>query len=194
MRHKLNDYVHAVLFKDLTASVSGARVPPSSAPSSTNFGPAHTPQRQEFAFGVGDYVFIESFHINHDIKYPTANVAASRAYIHVHWSTDGTDTGNVRWEITIDRALGHDQANFGTITTIELEQAAAGTAWRHMIVEASEDDALSLLEPDELILVTLRRIAASTDECTDAVFAIQADFHYESDRHGTPTKAPDFYS
>lgn len=174
-------------WKDLTSAVSGARVPPANAPTATAFGGAHTPQRLEYAFSVNDYIFLEPFHVNHDIL-------NAPAYLHVHWSTDGTDTGNVQWECTILRALGHDQANFGTTTVKTVEQAAVGTAWRHMIAEVGDADAITFTEPDELILVTLRRIAASTDENTDTVFGLTVDFHYYSDREHTPQKAPDFYS
>lgn len=177
-------------WKDLTSSVSGARVPPANAPTSTNFGPAHTPQRQEFAFGVsggGDYVFLEPFHVNHDIL-------NAPAFIHVHWSTNGTNTGNVQWELTILRALGHGQEAFGTPIVKSVEQAASGTAWQHMVAEVGEVDELTLTEPDELLLVTLRRIPASSNECSDTVFGLTVDFHYYSDRDATPQRAPDFYS
>ena len=176
------------LFADMLAPVGGATVPPSLAPAPANFGPAHTPQRREYRFDVGDYVFIQPFHINHDIK------PGGKAYIHVHWSSDGTNTGLVAWELTIMRALGHDQANFGTPFVITLEQAAVGTAWRHMIVEAAEIDVITMSEPDELISVTLRRVAPSTGSNADEIFGLMVDLHYELDRRGTPNKAPNFYA
>lgn len=172
-------------YKDLTSSVSGAKVPPANAPTATSFGPAHTPQRLEFAFAVNDYVFIEAFHVDHDIK------PNSLAYPHVHWSTNGTNTGNVKWELTIMRALGHQQAAFGTPTVVFIEQAAVGTAWEHMVAE--DTTGVTMYEPDELILVTLRRVAASSSENTDTVFGLTVDFHYQSDRETTPQRAPDFY-
>lgn len=177
----------SVGWKDLTSAVSSARVPPANSPTSTAFGGSHTPQRLEYAFTVGDYIFLEPFHVNHDILNATA-------YAHVHWSTNGTNTGNVQWELTILRALGHDQANFGTTTVKTIEQAASGTAWRHMVAEVGDVDTITFTEPDELILVTLRRIAASSNECSDAVFGLTVDFHYYSDRDATPQKAPDFYA
>ena len=176
------------LIFDLLASVAGAPVPPANAPTFEDFGPAHTPQRLERAFAVGDYVFIEPFHVNHDIK------PGGRAWAHVHWSSNGVNTGLVRWELTIMRALGHNQANFVAPSVVLLEQAAAGTAWRHMIVEAPDLDPLIFSEPDELLLITLRRVAPSAGSNADNIFAVQVDFHYEMDRRGTPGKAPDFYT
>lgn len=173
------------VWKDMLAPVGGAGVPNSSAPVAGDFGPAHVPQRREYSFAVGDYVFIQPFHTNHDI------VPGGEAYLHVHWSTNGVSTGLVRWELTVMRAKGHDQANFGAPTVTLIEQAASGTAWRHMVSET--DTPLIMTEPDELIIVTLRRVAPSAGSNADAVFGLQVDLHYQADRNGTPQKAPDFY-
>lgn len=175
-------------WKDLTAPLTSAGVPAASAPTMTVFGPVHTPRREEFAFAIGDYLFCQSFHVNHDIK------PGGLAYVHAHWTTNGTSTATVKWEFNIQRALGHNQANFPAPTVVTKEQAAAGTAWRHMIAECDIGDALTLTEPDELILVTLRRVTNGGTNNTDTVFGLTVDFHYESDRDATPQKAPDFYA
>jgi hypothetical protein len=175
-------------WKDLSAALTSAGVPLANPAVMTVFGPVHTPRREEFAFDLGDYIFCQSFHVNHDIK------PNGLAYVHVHWSTNGTSTATVKWEFNIQRALGHNQANFPAPTVVTKEQAAQGTAWRHMIAEVSIGDALTLTEPDELILVTLRRITNGGTDNTDAVFGLTVDFHYESDRDSTPNKAPDFYA
>jgi hypothetical protein len=143
--------------------------------------------REEFVFDVGDYVFCQAFHVNHDVK------PGGKAYCHVHWATNGTNTNTVKWEFQISRALGHNQANFGAPTSYYVTQAAAGTAWRHMVAEVADADALILVEPDELILVTLRRVTNGGTNNTDKVYALTVDFHYEADREVTPNKAPNFY-
>ena len=180
--------VGGVLFADMLAPVGGASVPNQNAPFNADFGPAHAPQRRERAFDIGDYVFIQPFHVNHDIK------PGGKAYLHVHWSTNGSNTGPVAWELTFMRALGHDQDNFTAPQVVVLEQAASGTPWRHMIVEAGESDVITMTEPDELIMVTLRRIAPSAGSNADTVFGLMVDLHYEMDRRGTPGKSPDFYA
>jgi hypothetical protein len=63
-----------------------------------------------------------------------------------------------------------------------------------MIAEVVADDALTLTLPDELILVTLKRVTNGGAENGNTVFAIAVDFHYEADRESTPNKAPDFYT
>lgn len=175
-------------WKDLVAPMTAAGVPALNAPAMTAFGPAHTPQREELVFELNDFCFCQAFHVGHDI------MPGGLAYVHCHWSTDGTSTATVKWEFNIQRALGHNQANFAAPTVVTVEQAAQGTAWRHMIAEVSIGDALTLTEPDELILVTLRRITNGGTNNTDAVYGLTVDFHYQADRDTTPNKAPDFYT
>jgi hypothetical protein len=177
----------AVGWKDLLSPLSSAGIPSNSAPTLTNFV-VGTVTRREFAFDVGDYLYVQPFHINHDAK------PGGKAHVHIHWTTSGTDTAVVRWRFDVLRALGHNQANFTQVTSFEVEQAAAGTAYRHMVTEASDAQALTLTEPDELILVTVTRVTNGGTNNTDFVFGLMVDLHYEADRHATPNKAPDFFS
>lgn len=174
-------------WSDLVSSISGAPIGPT-APTLANFQSAGSLQRQEYSFAINDYVWLSPFHVNHDIKPNGA------AYVHCHWTTNGTSTATVKWEFHIQRALGHNQANFGAPTMISVTQAAAGTAWRHMVAEVAIGDILTLTEPDELILVTLRRVTNGGTDNTDVVFGLTVDFHYERDRDATPNKAPNFYA
>lgn len=171
---------------DLVSTLSPIGVPELNTPQFQPFGPSGL--RQEMAFNVGDYAFSNPFHVNHDVK------PGGKAYMHVHWSTNGTSTLPVRWEFQISRALGHNQAYFSAETSIFVEQSSNGGAWRHMIAEVSDLDALTLTEPDEIILVTLRRVSNGEVDNPDSVFGLLVDFHYESDRRTTPHKSPGFYS
>jgi hypothetical protein len=173
-------------WKDLTASVSSSRVPPASAPTLDAFGPSGA--RLEYRFAVGEYVFIKPFHVNHDIR------PGGSAYLHVHWAANGTNVQPVKWELEVMRALGHGQAAFGAPIYKTVTQTPGGDAWDHMIAEVEDADALTLLEPDELIIVTLRRLTNGGVENTDQIFGLEVDLHYESDRSFTPHKAPDFYA
>lgn len=170
---------------DLVATVSSARVPPASAPVLDNFGPSGN--RTEYRFAVNDYIFIKPFHVNHDVR------PGGQAYLHVHWSTNGTNVQPVKWQFEIMRAKGHGQEAFAAPTTITVTQTPSGTAWQHMIAEVDDADALTLYEPDELIMVTLKRITNGGTDNTDQVFAVEVDFHYQRDRFFTPQKAPNFY-
>lgn len=142
--------------------------------------------RMETAFEIGQYAFVSAFHVNHDIK------IGGSAYIHIHWSTDGNDSNTVKWEFQVSRALGHNQEYFTAETSYFVEGTPNG-AWRHLISEVGEEDKLILTEPDELFLVTVRRVSNGGTDNTDNVFGLTVDFHYESDRDSTPNKAPNFY-
>jgi len=173
-------------WKDMLSPLTAAGVPNQNAPTLTDFT-VGTNTRREYAFAVGDYIYVQPFHVNHDIA------PGGAAYLHVHWTTDGTSTATVKWQFDIVRALGHQQANFAQSTAVTVEQAAAGTAYRHMVAEVDIADALTLTEPDELILITLTRITNGGSNNSDTVFGLMVDLHYESDRDTTPNKAPDFY-
>lgn len=172
-------------WKDNVMPLSIAGIAASNRPALVGFGPSGV--REEMAFDVNDYAFVGALHINHDIK------INGDAYVHVHWSTDGTNTNTVKWEFEILRALGHQQAAFGAPVTISVEQAPTGTAWTHMIAEIAEGNKLTLTEPDELILITLRRVTNGGTDNTDTVYGLTVDMHYESNRDSTLNKAPDFY-
>lgn len=173
-------------WSDLISPLSLIGVPTEFAPEYLPFGPSGL--RREMAFAVGDYAFSAPLHINHDVK------PGGRAVCHVHWSTGGASTQPVRWEMQISRALGHGQAYFTAETSYFVEQPAFGGAWRHMVTEMDLADALILTEPDEILLVTLRRVTNGGVENPDAVFGLLVDFHYESDRRNTPNKSPNFYA
>lgn len=173
-------------WKDMLAPLSAAGVPVANAPSLTAFT-IGTYTRREYAFAVNDYLYVQPFHINHDIK------PGGAAYLHVHWMTSGTNVQPVRWRFDLVRALGHNQEAFTQVAGFEVEQAASGTAFQHMVTEASVAQALTLIEPDELLLVTITRVTNGGTENTDNVFGLMVDIHYEADRDSTPNKAPNFY-
>lgn len=129
-----------------------------------------------------------AFHTNHDIK------QGSYAWPHVHWTTNGNNSGTVTWRLSHQRALGHDQANFPVASNIDIAQTVApAAAWRHFIAEGTVagTQALQLVEPDELIVMTLELLSNTIP--TDAICGLYVDLHYESERDGTKNKAPGFY-
>jgi len=174
-------------WKDMISSMLGAGMPAQNAPTLTNFAPGGWTVRREYAFAVADYCYIQPFHVNHDIK------PGGRAYIHMHWTTNGTSTASVKWEFSYSRALGHQQAAFSAPTSVSVEQAASGTAYQHMVAEIADNDALTLVEPDELIIITARRVTNGGTDNSDTVFGLTVDLHYEAEYYATKNKAPNFY-
>ena len=174
-------------WKDLVCSISAA---PGGAvaPILTNFQSAGTLQRQEYAFAVGDYVWLSPFHINHDIKAD----GTSKAFLHVHWTTNGTSTASVKWEFHVQRAL-RATGVFGAPVVYAVEEAASGVAYKHMVTELQEGEHMVLTSPDELILVSLRRVTNGGTDNVNTVFGLMVDIHYEADRFSTPNKAAPFW-
>jgi hypothetical protein len=133
-----------------------------------------------------------NYHIDHDYK-PGGNV-----FLHAHWTTNGTNTGTVRWNFEYSIAKGHNQSSdstFGTSTTISVEQAGSGVAYRHMVAEINTALPTTKLEPDSLILVRIYRDPTHVNDTLsgDTVFLLQADCHYETDRYATLNRSPNFY-
>jgi hypothetical protein len=170
-------------WKDLTVAGINGRVGAANAPTLTAFTPGGSGGLLQYAFIVGDYI-LASFHVNHDIK------PNGQAFFHVHWTTDGTSTASVKWEVEYSLALGHNQAAFSTPAIITVEEAASGTAYQHMVTETATP--ITLAEPDIMLIARLRRITNGGTNNADTVFGLAIDLHYESDRDATPNRAPPF--
>ena len=97
--------------------------------------------------------------------------------------------GNAYWESEYTIAAGHNQAAFPATSTIKLTCATSGTQYQHQITE--DTAGFSLVEPDSLLLVAVRRLGADPlDTCNGAQFLHFVDLHYQCDRYNTTTKAP----
>lgn len=170
-------------WKDLRAALTGAGQGVA-APTLTAFGSSGN--IKQLAFGVLDEVYV-ALHWDHDIK-PNTYV-----YPHVHWSTNGTDTNTVKWQLDYVQADGHNTANFGADTTLYLEEAAQGTAWRHMVTE----HATGFLVPDidAVTIMRLKRVANGGTDNADTVFGLFLDIHYQcGPYYGTPYRTPNFFN
>ena len=176
-------YPEEVLWTDYLSPMAQAEVAAGS-PSMLPFGVSGNLKALNFTTTGSKDAVMQYFHINHDIK------AGTNVYPHVHWSTDGIDTSNVAWNIEYSIAKGHDQEAFPAPTTFTLTQAASGTPWQHMIVEADDSDSFEAPEVDSIVMM---RIEVDSTATGDLLFGLFADLHTEIDRPGTPNKAPDFY-
>jgi hypothetical protein len=172
-------------WKDVVFPLITSGVPSNNAPNMAAFGPSGL--RRELAFAVGNYSFVGPLHLNHDIK------PGGQMLVHIHWAASGTDTNPVRWQFEIIQARGHGQEAFGTPIVIEVQQAPTGTPWQHMVTEIDVGDALTMNEPDELVLVTVRRITNGATNNANSIFGLCVDLHYQADRQATVNRAPDFY-
>ena len=155
------------------------------APTLAAFGPSGT--IEAYSFAVNDFVYMPGLHIPMNI---TPN---SKVYLNVHWTTDGTDTNTVKWEIIYTYAAAETGAVFPTETTVTLESTPAGVAWTHSVSEVTDAQALSNLLPETIILARLRRVTNGGTDNTDTVFGLHIDIHFQQDRLGSAKKDYDFY-
>lgn len=176
-----NEYGWNDLQGPIQVQVSGA-----GKPAWTQFGATGF---YAYAFAVNDIAYAQ-YHINHDYAQDTP------VFFHMHWTTNGTSTNTVKWEFTIANAKGFDQANFNFSDPLvqTVEQAADGTAYRHMVAEVSTGALANALEVDGLIMVRIKRITNGGSENGDTVYGLTMDAHYQVERHATKNKRPNFYS
>lgn len=137
-----------------------------------------------------------NFHINHDY------IAGQMVYPHVHWSTNTTSTGTVRWGVEYTLARRGDDTglvNFGATQTLYIESTitdGAAAQYKHMVNESAEGYGIdgTDLKVDCLILTRFFRDAAHVnDTYPDPVYLLTVDIHYPCDVFATPLRTPPFY-
>lgn len=149
-----------------------------------------------YSFSAGTMMqFWTAFHIGHDYKPGTA------VYPHVHWLNAAAvpNTGNIRWGFEYAVAKGHQQQAFPltATTTVYKVQASNATRYMHHVGEVALADAIpsTSLEPDSVIYMRVFRDAAdAADTCTDKVYVLTANCHYQANYFGTKNKVPNFYA
>jgi hypothetical protein len=170
-------------WRDLRMNMLAGRLGTANFPTLDGFGP--TGAIEQLKFILDDYVYI-AVQVAHDIK------EGSTVYPHVHWTTNGTNVQAVKWEISYTLAKGHDQENFPADVVLTVQEAAAGTAWRHMLTE----DITGFIAPeiDSLWIARIKRITNGGTDNTDQVFGLSVGLYYEVQQYATPNRIPDFYA
>lgn len=179
-------YEKKVGWKDNMRLFSAAKGRGTNEPDWSNMG------NNQFAykFKAGDELFI-TYHVDHDYKRGT------NAYPHIHFCvTSGMQSGQrVVWEFGYVVARGHSTGHSLTApeTKFNMVYTATGleTPGEHIILECSDAQAFSLIEPDTIIL---SRIKLDSESVNGDVFGFMCDLHYQSDSESTVNKEPDFYS
>lgn len=142
-----------------------------------------------------------NFHIRHDYTATGGDALyPGMVYPHVHWSTNGTSTGTVRWGVEYTCARRNDSTGtitFGATSTIYIEVTiASNSQYVHMVSEAASGSGIpngGILETDSLILCRFFRDAAHVnDTFPDPVFLLTVDIHYPCDHSQTVSRFPPF--
>lgn len=145
-----------------------------------------------YVFVLNDTIEI-AYHFNHDMFFAGEGLPKSELYLHVHWTTDGTETVTSKWQFTYTIAKGFGRGTFdvaGGGTVVTVEQAAPGVAWTHNVAEIASGIDISALEPDCLMMVQLKRITNGGTDLTDDVFVLTSDAHYRVGRYSTLNRTP----
>jgi len=143
-----------------------------------------------YNFTTGEELFI-NYHILHDYKQGT------NAYPHIHFIVDQTMTAGqqITWRFGYVIAKGHAQGQSLTVaeTTFDMTYTATGAeiAGEHLLLECSDLQAFDVIEPDAIVSA---RVELISENVAGLVYGIMCDLHYQTDRHSTLNKAPDFYA
>ena len=172
-------------------------------------GGLSAPAYSSFRDGLWGYAFSPSdlnecftnFHVRHDYTATGGDVSyPGMVYPHVHWSTNTTSTGTVRWGVEYTMARRHESTGtitFGATSTLYIEHTvAAGEQYVHQVSEPVTGAGIAnggILETDALILCRFFRDAAHVnDTFPDPVFLLTVDIHYPCDHSQTPSRFPPF--
>lgn len=169
---------------DKEAPLTAGKIPPSGAPTWSTF--IDGINAYKFSATATNSIQI-SFHLPHDLKMSMTEadgtVTPAKLYPHFHFSSDGTDTGVVRFGVEYTYARGYSVDEFPASTTIYIEQAASGTALTHQIAETTDANAIAdaNFEIDGIIMMRVFRDGShANDTCTDGIFIVTVDCHYLS--------------
>ena len=155
-----------------------------------------------YAFPAGTVAeCFANFHIGHDYAVTGGDVGyEGMVYPHVHWTSNTTSTGVVRWGVEYTLARRGDSTgvrDFGATSTIYIEHTVgAGEQYRHHVSEAATGLGIpgTDLEVDALILCRFFRDATHpNDTYPDQVFLLTVDIHYPCDTFATPKRQPPFF-
>jgi hypothetical protein len=162
---------------------------------------ANSPTPTIFIGGISAYEFspttmnecFVNFHMRHDY------IAGTMVYPHVHWSSNTTSTGTVRWGVEYTLARRSDSTGlitFGATSTIYIEKVVgSGAQYHHHVNESGTGFGIvgTDLEEDSLILCRVFRDATHiNDTYPDPVHLLTVDIHYECNSLSTPLRFPPF--
>jgi hypothetical protein len=173
-------------------------------------GAPNAPTIQNFRNGLYFYAFAPAtnnevyvcFHLNHDYA-PTGGDTGyeGMVYPHVHWATNTTSTGVVRWGVEWTAARRDDSTGttvFGATNTLYIEHTVGpGEQYQHQVNESATGSGIphgGILETDALILCRYFRDATHpNDTFPDDVFLLTVDLHYPAFQSQSPLRVPPFF-
>lgn len=129
-----------------------------------------------------------------NVALPESYAAGTDVAFYLAWTTNGTNTGVVRWGLEYTVITGHNTGIFPATTTIYVETAAQGTTPRLMYSTFADITGTTFL-PDTVFQYRLFRDGThGNDTCTDAGQVLHLAMNYKKTRFSIKNKVPSFYS
>jgi hypothetical protein len=102
---------------------------------------------------------------------------------HVHWGTDTTKTGTVRWGLEYTKA--DINSNFPLTTLITADAViSADSQYKHLLQDFAEIDGSNILVLSNILMGRVYR-DATADNFDDDAFLFEIDFHCQKDDIGS---------
>jgi hypothetical protein len=141
-----------------------------------------------YQFNVNDYV-------TGSIQLPHGYIPGTSLHPHVHYCLDNTAPGaiaNVQWELTYALSAGIGAAFPAPGAPIVIEtNSGGGVAYQEVFADLPTIAFAAGVE-SAIILVALRRIAASANEYGDVVHLLSWDIHFEKNKLGSAQELPPY--
>jgi len=169
------------VWDDLRVNINAIKVTGASQPAWTKF-------KDDGAGSVGVYTHYFSPTVMNEgwfeAQLPHKWKEGTTIYPHVHWAPVTTNTGTVRWGL--EYTWANPNGTFSNTTIIYGEQAGAGTAFGHQIVNFGSGITASGKTISGILLCRIFRDAAhANDTYTGNAALLSSDIHYEVDTIGS---------
>ena len=169
-------------WNDLSVNVTAASTPSGlSAPTLAQF--------MDDAAGTSSGVFLLSFSATQQedivftVQLPHTYVEGTNIAPHIHWSPDGTDTGNCVWEL--EYTWQNVNGTYGDTVVDTITVAADGVAGKHQVDEFTDISGTGK-NVSAILVGRLSRVGDNgSDTLTDEAFLLAFDFHIQVNSIGS---------
>lgn len=121
--------------------------------------------------------------VTFDVQLPHSWVEGTEIRPHVHWCPVDTDTGSVLWRL--EYTIASVNGTFGATTTIDVLDAADGTAYKHQVA-AFPAITMTGHTVSCMLVCALSRIGGDgTDTYDNDAAGLAIDFHIAKNSYGS---------
>jgi hypothetical protein len=140
-------------------------------------------------------MFAVNDEVHGEIQMPHRWKPGTTIYPHVHFALDNTAPGasdNVRWGLSYSVGGGHGTVFPAPGAEVFAEQSVGGDAAYTEYLLSFPTISMSGKVESTMVVIMLRRVAATSNEYGDSVAFLHCDFHCEINAMGTHQESPPF--